>query len=794
MYIKRLMGVCSILFSLTVLSHAQTTVSDTLTTDQTWTVANSPYQVTDTLVVAQGVTLTINPGVTVQFNEKQTLIVEGAIIADGDVGSEITFTSSANTPAKGDWGTIRFSNTSGVGSVFDYVILEYGGASRSSGGTGAMISYRTGAYAFNLTNLTVRNSGGHGIDLRASSPLIEDSEFSNNNGYGVFSDLGLSYEIENSVFTGNTIGGIRVPINSTPSIQNSTISTNGVGIYIDNGAIPTIKNNTLDGNTVGIVVIEAAGQSPVITDNTIQNSTNFGLENRGNGQVTAEYNFWGHKSGPTIFLNPTGTGDKVSTNVDFNPWLYGATLPVVEITTNPVNGDVWSANTVYWVKNSITLNVGQTLTIEPGAVIKFGPNVDFNINGTLIADGTAEDKIFFTSQYDDAIGGDSNGDERATQPTKGNWRRVVVNESSQDNVFDYVDMRYGGYYGEMFHVSDASTSVTNSYFTDSNVNGIQLYRSLEAFRNITANNNRNTGIVISAPDSELRNLTAMYNGDHGLYINQRNLVNTVQIVGGTFNYNENHGIWSRETDSDYRSVDSLVGVTASYNGETGVVIEGSNVSEILVKDNVFSHNGNYGASPGVLSRLIEHFSGMTTAEFLQQRLFDPLGMEDTGYNVAEAKHERVASLHTYDEEGRLMVSPQQTPLTGNTVFGGGNGLFSTAEDYLAFCRLFLDNGQAPDGTQLLSPKTIDLIGQNHVGDLYAPAGYGFGLGFGVITNLADTKALGSVGQLSWSGAFRTFYFIDREENLAAVLMTQINPYNNFYGRKMPQFVYQAIVE
>ena len=202
----------------------------------------------------------------------------------------------------------------------------------------------------------------------------------------------------------------------------------------------------------------------------------------------------------------------------------------------------------------------------------------------------------------------------------------------------------------------------------------------------------------------------------------------------------------------------------------------------------------YSASPGVLSRLVEHFSGMTTADFLQERLFDPLGMEDTGYNVDEAKHDRVVTLHTYNKKGRMVLSPRQTSKTGNTVFGGGNGLFSTAGDYLKFCRLFLENGKAMDGTQLLSPKTIDLMGQNHVSNLYQSPGYGFGLGFAVITNLADTKALGSVGQISWSGAFQTFFFIDPAENLAAVLMTQIEPYNGFYGSKMPQFVYQAIVD
>ena len=247
-----------------------------------------------------------------------------------------------------------------------------------------------------------------------------------------------------------------------------------------------------------------------------------------------------------------------------------------------------------------------------------------------------------------------------------------------------------------------------------------------------------------------------------------------------------HGLGDSQLDQDY--------MKAMYMKQPVTIAERVQAMASLP---LIGHPGEqwyYSASPGVLSRLVEHFSGMTTAEFLQERLFDPLGMEDTGYNVDEAKHDRVVTLHTYNKKGHLVLSPEQTSKTGNTVFGGGNGLFSTASDYLKFCRLFLENGKATNGTQLLSPKTIELMGQNHVSDLYQSPGYGFGLGFAVITNLADTKALGSVGRLSWSGAFQTFFFIDPAENLAAVLMTQIEPYSGFYGRKMPQFVYQAIVD
>ena len=201
----------------------------------------------------------------------------------------------------------------------------------------------------------------------------------------------------------------------------------------------------------------------------------------------------------------------------------------------------------------------------------------------------------------------------------------------------------------------------------------------------------------------------------------------------------------------------------------------------------------YSASPDVLSLLIEHFSGMSTAAFLQNRIFDPLQMNDTGYNIPKANQDRWVPVHQINEQGVLVNSERQLPIEGNTVYGGTHGLFSTAADYLKFCRMLLNKGEA-NGIQFLSPKTVEIMTQNNVGTLYQAPGQGFGLGFGVTTDVADSKSLGSKGQYYWSGAYCTYFFIDPEEELIAILMSQLQPYSNFYGQKLRQYVYQALLD
>ncbi|MEM9836475.1 MAG: serine hydrolase domain-containing protein [Bacteroidota bacterium] len=199
----------------------------------------------------------------------------------------------------------------------------------------------------------------------------------------------------------------------------------------------------------------------------------------------------------------------------------------------------------------------------------------------------------------------------------------------------------------------------------------------------------------------------------------------------------------------------------------------------------------YSASPDVLALLIEKFSGMTAEAFLQKRIFGPLEMNDTGYNIPDNKIGRQTYLHGYDKAGKFGNQPG-APVQQNTVFGGTHGLLSTAADYAKFAQMLL-NGGAWEGKRYLSRKTLELMTLNHVGDLRGN-GEGFGLGFGVVTDLAKTQQLGSVGRFHWSGAYCTYFFVDPKEELVAILLTQTAPYNDDLRRKFQQLIYQAIAD
>lgn len=192
-----------------------------------------------------------------------------------------------------------------------------------------------------------------------------------------------------------------------------------------------------------------------------------------------------------------------------------------------------------------------------------------------------------------------------------------------------------------------------------------------------------------------------------------------------------------------------------------------------------------GVPTQVAARIVEIASGMRFDQFLRSRLFDPLRMVDTGFEVAPAKRSRIAAMTVTDRNGRLAEAPLEKgelPAPGEPMrayLSGAGGLYSTAADYARFAQMLL-NGGSLDGVSVLGRKSVELMMSNHLGQLPMPIaglnpGESFGLGGAVVVDAARRGRLGSNGQFGWSGAGGTWYTVDPKERLVAVLMTQHLP-------------------
>jgi CubicO group peptidase (beta-lactamase class C family) len=215
---------------------------------------------------------------------------------------------------------------------------------------------------------------------------------------------------------------------------------------------------------------------------------------------------------------------------------------------------------------------------------------------------------------------------------------------------------------------------------------------------------------------------------------------------------------------------------------------------------------NYSLSVDVLGRVVEVVSGTSLDVFFRDRIFKPLGLVDTAFDVTDARLTRMATVYTSDGAGG--IRPMKDPESfGNThmspvasykapkrYFSGGAGLTSTARDYWRFAQMLL-NGGVLDGTRLLSPKTIELMTSSHTADLpqggLVGAGANFGLGFRVVIDVAATETYGSPGMYGWSGIYGTVFWVDPKEQLAAIMLVQRYPGSRVAAGFQP-LVYQAL--
>ena len=227
---------------------------------------------------------------------------------------------------------------------------------------------------------------------------------------------------------------------------------------------------------------------------------------------------------------------------------------------------------------------------------------------------------------------------------------------------------------------------------------------------------------------------------------------------------------------------------------------------------LFHHPGEkflYGLNTDVLGYFVEVVSGMRLDKYLTEKIFRPLGMQDTYFFLPRDKQGRLTTLYLQDEQGKLRVQEPVIPLNGDfvrdfpntpggTYFSGGAGLSSTAFDYAVFCQMLI-NGGTYNGVRILAPSTIRLITTNQIGNLPMwgnPADpTRFGLGFGVYTEGNESLSPVRKGTYDWAGMFASHFWIDPETGIIAVFMRNVWPTQHWdFGTRIRPVVYQAIVE
>jgi CubicO group peptidase (beta-lactamase class C family) len=213
----------------------------------------------------------------------------------------------------------------------------------------------------------------------------------------------------------------------------------------------------------------------------------------------------------------------------------------------------------------------------------------------------------------------------------------------------------------------------------------------------------------------------------------------------------------------------------------------------------------YGLNMDVLGYLVELWSGMSLEEFFTRRIFQPLGMKDTYFNVPAAKGSRLVNFFTGDSAGTLTRTSavfdgaldMNYPLEHTDYFSGGGGLSSTLWDYAIFLQMLLNGGEY-NGVRLLARNTVRLMTMNQIGELHPNLGGdsrvdNFGFGFYIISHAGSALGPSQEGTYSWGGVFSTGYWVDPKEEMIALIYRQMwGPYVGKTDKMFKPLVYQAI--
>ncbi len=209
----------------------------------------------------------------------------------------------------------------------------------------------------------------------------------------------------------------------------------------------------------------------------------------------------------------------------------------------------------------------------------------------------------------------------------------------------------------------------------------------------------------------------------------------------------------------------------------------------------------YGYNTDILGAIIEKVSGQPLDVFMRERILQPLGMDDTHFYLPMADRDRLATVYSATN-GRLQRAPDPGHMVGQgqyvdgprESFSGGAGFLSTAPDYARFLQMMLKGGEL-DGVRIITPKTVELMTTDHLRGIPFRTGQGFGLGFSVVTDLGARGIPGSVGEYGWGGAYHSTYWVDPEEELVVVYLTNLIPAGGIDDHgKLRALIYQAIMD
>ena len=209
----------------------------------------------------------------------------------------------------------------------------------------------------------------------------------------------------------------------------------------------------------------------------------------------------------------------------------------------------------------------------------------------------------------------------------------------------------------------------------------------------------------------------------------------------------------------------------------------------------------YGYNTDILGALIEKVSGQPLDVFMREHILDPLGMNDTHFYLPTSDRDRLATVYSATNGG-LERAPDPGQMVGQGAyvdgprqsFSGGAGFLSTVSDYARFLQMMLNGGEL-EGVRILTPKTVELMTTDHLRGIPFRTGQGFGLGFSIVTDLGARGIPGSVGEYGWGGAYHSTYWVDPEEELVVVYLTNLIPAGGIDDHgKLRALIYQAIMD